>query len=531
MAPNNPDVLPLSIEALQAQDKRNNNNEVSPDKQTLNDVRVLNFLQRNGITADHFTLEAAINLTGEGKTATEARLNSKLNDAKRILTKSNHLDVMDEINQSVVASKLENWKTPPENLSASDAAKIMQGWEYYNLLRDHVKRLLGVKDAMAQSRKEVLTETKGLGDTIQEKLGVARENWDKLSTTQKLAMAGAALLGGVMFFKSTNETISGIRDTLMTGLKVVGAGWLLNKVWYLFTGESMVDAALGAATGTKGSKFLMDAFHTDEKGAELMSKAFVQLGESPFTVLLAQYNEKKNTIEGTNMPADEAYKAFDLFVKKYGADHLKQLYANYKPPISFSQVAVIEMSKDPDVKMQEALTSRIYEGVSDQVKKGYNYLAASAPGVWLAKKYKDWFGKDPTPEQMQDFTKKFSETATDDKDFNKVLEEKLFRNDKKLAKSYVDTNLKGKADAKFGLKYRAEGNYIYMIVDKPITNAAQDEKAVDAAVQAAIESSENFLVEQYKADKDTVAGQCEPHGTIFVASTGTLRYMVRYKKK
>ncbi len=521
-----PEVSPTSIDALRAKDAKDKN--LTPETQTLNDKRILDFLQRPG-AAPTFGFEQAIQLTAEGKTKTEAMLCGKFKDAKKILDSYGRIGIMDE-SKEVMLSQLENLKTPPANMKQAEAKKIMEAKDYYDLVKEHTLRLQNVVKASVEGRKDLLTQTKGIGDTIKEKLGGAMENWDKLSSGQKMLMAGVAFLGGIWFMKSQNDTIKGIRGTLMTGLKIAGGAWLFNKVWYLFSGESFVDYASDKIKGKKSGDFLKLAFRTDDKGAELMSKALVHLGEVPFMGLLDQYETGKGTITETKMPPNEAYAAMDLFVKKYGAKNLREKYAKYNPPISFSQAAIIEMSNDPEVKMQEGLTSRVTDTVSDWFKRGYNYLASSAAGVWMAKKYQSWFGKEPTKDELQDFSKKFGEIVNEEKEVNTVIKDRLLRNDPTASKNYTDTNLSGKVDAKYGLKYRrAADGYVYMIVDKPLNNVNNDEKVLDQTVQSAIDTAENFLVEQFKADKSTVSGKCQPHGTIFVANTTTLKYLVRYK--
>ncbi len=536
MAPSNQEVLPTSLDALRARDIKDSNNEVSPDKQTLNDRRVLEFLQRPGVIgADGFKLDTAINLTAEGKTATEKMINGKLTEARKILQTYGQLELM-ERDKAVVLSTLENLKTPPTSMKASEAEKVVAAWEFYDLIKTQASRFLNVSKASAEARKTIFTKPQGVMDSIQDKLGDARENWDKLSTGQKLAMAGMALLGGIWMFKSSNEEgiMKTIKETLMTGLKVAGGAWLFNKVWYLFSGESFVDFATGTTEGSpRGSKFLMEAYRTDEKGAELMTKAFVQMGDTPFNVLLTQYSAGQGAIDvpGMKMPKNEAYAAFEIFMKKYGpADNLKK-YEKYQPPISFSQVAIIEMSNDTDIKMKESLTSRVTEGISDSFKRGYNYLTSSAPALWMAEKYKKWFGHEATPDELKAFATKFGEIVQDEKDVNDAIKDRLLRADQSIAKNYIDTNAGGQLEARYNLKYRAATDgYIYMIVGKQMNNVQGDDKALNQTLLACIDDAERFLIEKEKVDKSKVEGKCEPHGTVFVSSTGTLKYLVRFKK-
>lgn len=205
----NPEVSPISIDSLRANDEKDTQNEVSPERQTLNSSRVLSFLHRNGVTVDNwestFNLNLAINLTGEGKTSTEKMLNGQFSEADKILKKYDRADVMLEKSEAVVSGKLENLKTAPANMTAAEAAKIMQSWSYFNLIREHSWRLLQMEATMKDTRKRQFEGDKSTSETImggvKEKLGDARENWDKLSSGQKMAMAGMALLAGIWLFK------------------------------------------------------------------------------------------------------------------------------------------------------------------------------------------------------------------------------------------------------------------------------------------------------------------------------------------
>lgn len=537
---NSAEVSPVSIDAMRERDPKNQT-EIAPEKQTLNDRRILEFLHGKVVLANFdelFNLDLAIQLTSEGKTDTEKSISGKLLDAKTILEKYGQPGLKNETNLSVLSSALENLKTPPTRMSADEASRVMHAFEFFKTIKFEAKKLLNAEDVLSNSRKAEYVQSKGIMDGIKDKLGGARENWDKLSTGQKMGMAGMALLGGIWLFKSDNPTIQKIKDTLMTGVKVAGGAWLLNKVWYLFSGEGVLDTITGSAKPSqKKADFLKESFKTDDKGAETLSKSFVVLGELSFMDLLDQFennpkNGKGQTIEGTRMAPAEAFKAMEIFVNRFGLERLKKEYTKYKPPICYSQVAVIEMAHDPSIKMEESLTSRVSDAVSDSFKKGYTYLAASGPGIWLSEKYKSWFGKEATPEELQNFAKRFGEVVDKDADVNKAIEDKLLVNEKPVAKNYVDTNLSGTPMPRYGLKYkRATDGYLYMIVDKVMNNVNGDEKALNATVQSCVGMAEDFLVNQFHVSREQAAKQCQPDGSIFVTGTATLKYLVRYKEK
>jgi|GEM_PF-7100851 len=542
------DVSPNSIDELRLNDEKDKQQEVIPEKQTFNSNRVLNFLHRNGVTVDNyettFNLNLASNLMAEGKTATEQKINAQFKEAAAILSKYTAFtlliskeDLMLEKDAAVVSGRLENLKTRPSNMKPEEAAKVMQAWNYFNLMRQNALRLMMAEDVGKNARKQQLEGDKSpvqdLTDSMKEKLGDARERWDTLSSGQKIAMAGMAIIAGVMLFKSENSTIKKIKDTLMTGVQVAGGAWLLNKVCYLFTGSSILDNVTGTTkNSSQRGKFLAETFKTDEKGSDILSKSFVMMGDVSFMDLLDKYDQAaksgKKTIDGTRMPPEEAFRAMELFCGKYSdKEKLKREYSKYNPPIAFNQVVTIEMAKDPDVKLQEAITSRVYDGVGDYLKRGTNYLSSVAPAVWMTKKYESWFNKTPTPTELQDFSKKFGETVKTEADVNSAIENKV--SDKKIAKAFVETNLAGKVDSKAGLKYRVDGDgYVYMIVDKTFQPNG-NEKALSDSIQSSVETAENFLVDKYKVSKEVATKKCTPFGSVFVTSTGMLKYLVRYK--
>jgi len=105
-------------------------------------------------------------------------------------------------------------------------------------------------------------------------------------------------------------------------------------------------------------------------------------------------------------------------------------------------------------------------------------------------------------------------------------------NNKPVADNYVDCNKSGLAVPRDGVKYkRASDGYLYMIVDRDMNNVNGDEKALNATIQACVGQAEDFLVNQFKVTREAAAQKCEPHGSVFVVGTGSLKYLVRYKEK
>ncbi|MCC6643216.1 hypothetical protein IT411_00530, partial [Candidatus Peregrinibacteria bacterium] len=429
-----------------------------------------------------------------------------MSQIKEILGKYNAVDLMNEKDKGVVETKIENLKTSPTNMTVEHASKVLQAWSYYDLIREHARRMLDVGESMREKRKEGMTETETVGGMIKDKLHGARENWDKLSGKEKLLFGAVALFSAVWLARSQNETIKGIRDTLFTGVKVLGAGWVLNKVWYLFTGESAVDTIMGSTKrDSQQSEFYKTVFNTDERGAELFSKGLVNLSDNGFSELASKYTaakkEGKKTIEGVKMPGEEAYTALDIFFSKYPVERLALEYGNYKPPISFGEVVTIELSKDPSVKMKEKLTTRVWEGVSDTFKKGYNYFAATAPATWLGDKYRSWFGTEPTKEAVSTLADKFKNICKTEADLPAAIEATVANGNKGIAKEFVDTNATGLVQSKYSLKYRkASDGYLYIISDQPLSNTGDNEKSLDGTLKGAVENTEKFITETYKVD-------------------------------
>lgn len=538
---NTPEIAALTIDALQAQDEKSQTNEVLPEKQTLNSLRVTNFLHRNGIVVSNldnlFNLDTSIKLTAEGSTVMEKKLSNQFAEAKSILAKYKRLDIMTERNQDTVSSQLENLKTVPTNMSPAEAAKIMQAWNYHNLIRENARRILMVEEAAKDSRKEQMNPSPGIEETIKDKLHGARENWDKMSGGQKLMFAAIAIFGGAMLLKSENDYVKGIKETLFTGVKIAGGAWLLNKAWYIFTGESAVDAITGATEGShKSSKFMMESFKTNEQGAETLNKSMVMIGDNSFMDLLDRFEAAKakgaTTIEGTKMPPAEAYKAMEIFTNKYNADLLRKEYSKYSPPIAFTQVMMAEMSKDPDVKLKDSMAGRVFDYGEDKFKQGYNYLASTGGAIWIGKKYRDIFGKEGSKEEIDDFTKKFSYIIKDPSEFHPIIESKLAAKDRAAGKKFIECDLVGKMDTQSGVKYmEGKDGYMYVIVEKDIGTQITDEKGLDKTVQSAVDSAETFLAHHYNVNKVSVPKKSGVFGSVYIQSNSSMKYLVRYKVK
>lgn len=526
-----------NIESLRSQDETIED----PNKQTLNSIKVLSFLRENGITVNNWDKDFNIDLSlkllnSANSTETEKMLFSRLSDAKTILIKYNRLDIFEEKNDEVINQQINNLKTPPDNMSQEEAIIVTQGWNYFNTIRTHAMRLLRVEESGRLSREKEFVSRPGvtetITDTVQDKLGVARENWDKLDGKQKLLMVGVALIGGIMFFNSENPLINGMKKTLMTGAKVIGAAWLFDKVWYLFTGEGVVDTVTGTTSeGHKKSPFLKEAFNTTEQGAGIMSKAMVQMGEFSFIDLISRYEEAiadgSRTIVGTRMPPNEAFQAMEIFFNKYPLNRLKTEYSKYNPPIAFNQVITVELARDPHVKLEEALTTRVADSITDNFKKGYNYLASSAATIWLGEKFKLWKGREATKEDLDDFVKSFKHIVKNEAEFLTAINGSVVK-DNTIATKFVETNQKGLVDTSHGLKYlKASDGHIYMIVSKPLENISSESGFSDI-LQQCVKDSELFLQEKFQISPNDIASKTTPYGSVLVTDNNTVKYLVRY---
>lgn len=531
---NNLEQQPVStIEGLRAHDETGKNGETIPEKQTLNSSRVADFLRRNGVGINNidniFNFEVSSKLVGEGYTEMEKTIHGILNGAKAILSKYKCPDLALENSEAVVDSKLEALKTGLEKMSPAEAAKIKQAWNYHNLIREYARRMLNIESNMKATRMDTMTESKGLDGSIKDSLHEARVNWDKLSSGQKIAFAGMAILGAAVFLKSDNSSVKWIRDKLWTGVQIMGGAWVLNKAWYLFTGETAWDAVTGGSKKMANSEFLKNTFKTDEKGSDLLTQAMVKLGDTPFMEISQKYAAAKasgaNQIEIKGMNAGDAYKAMDVFFSKYSLDNLNKAYSQSKPPMSFSQVMIAEMAKDPDVKMQQGVASRVADSASEYFKRGFNYVSSSAPAVWMTEKYRKWFGKDPNKQQLNEMLEKFKATVQDEKDFHSAIEKQAYPGST-AAKHFIDTDLTGKIDGVSGVKYKDGGDgYIYLISSQNVGNMQNNPSAGIDAVKSGIDKVEEFTKTNYKGGA-TVGDAA----SIFIANKGEVRVLVRYKK-
>lgn len=523
-----------TIEGLRANDELGKDGQVIPEKQTLNSSRLADFLRRNAITPSNidtvFNLDTSSRLAAEGRTDMEKTILDALNSAKGLLAKYKCQDLMLETSEDVVNSKLDALRTGIEKMSPAEAAKIKQAWNYHNLIREYARRMIEIESNMKATRMDTMTEKKGLDDTIKEKLGVARENWDKLSSGQKLLFAGMTIFGAAVLLKSDNDKIKWVRDKFWTGMQIMGGAWIVNKAWYLFTGESAWDAVTGGSKKLANSEFLKSTFKTDEKGSELLTQSMVKIGDTSFAELSQKYKAAKdsgaNVIDVKGMSGGDAYKALEVFFSKYSQDQLDKAYGDSKPPMTYSQVIVAEMAKDPDVKLQQGMTKRVADGASEYFKRGFNYVSSSAPAVWMTEKYRKWFGKDPNKQQMNEMLEKFKVTIQDEKEYHSAIEKQAFAKDNNAAKRFIDADLTGKVDASTGVKYKDGGDgYLYLISEQGVGNMQSNPNAGVDAVKTGIDKIEDYVKANHKGGA-TVGDAA----SIFVASKGVVRVLVRYKK-
>lgn len=556
-SPNNRETAPdvgvskfSTIDSLRSQDQKSLEGEVLPDKQTLNSRKVQVFLRENAITIksidDGFDFDVLARLTQGGATPMEAKINNSARLAKNILQKYGEAEMVKENDMAVVEAKLNTLAKPLEGvnkpaITAQESRDVLQGMNYLHIVRDYAKNLLYMEERMVEERKYIAGggEKAGLGitDAIKDKLGDIGNNWDKWSGKEKLVFGVGALIGTIFLFKSENPTLVTIKDTLKTAGMVVGGAWLGNKAFELFTGETLVDTVLQRGKSTsRQSLFYKETFGADEKGAELMSKAFVMMGDQNFLEVANKYSQAKlgssKKIEGLKMPPEEAYAALDIFFSKYGLDKLRREYRHVKPPMTFNQVVVTELAEDPSVKLKDGIVERAYNSTKNTFNEGYEYLAATRPGSWTREMYHKYIKGEPTPAQMSEFTKRFGHAIDNEKDLDAAIQTQIAPGNFETAKNYQDVVKKGRRDVKNGLSYlEAKDGYIYVVVDKSLgMSNDNNEQVLEQNLKSAVGQSEIFLSGHLKQSVAAVQDKTEVGGSIFVNKVNKFRYFVRVKK-
>ncbi|MGL5831076.1 MAG: hypothetical protein ACRCZE_02905 [Candidatus Altimarinota bacterium] len=540
-----------TIDSLRSQDQKSLEGEVLPDKQTLNSRKVQVFLRENAInikTIDEgFDFDVLARLTQGAATPMEAKINNSARLAKNILQKYGENDLVKETDMAVVEARLNTLSKPLDGvnkpaISAQESRDVLQAMNYVQIVREYAKNLLYMEERMVEERKHLADGgSKGVEqsvtDTIKDKLGDIGKNWDKWSGKEKLLFGGAALIGGIMLFQSENETLVKVKGYLKTAGLVVGGAWLGNKAYQLFTGESLIDDIFqrGKAS-SRQSIFYKEAFGADEKGAELLSKAFVMAGDQNFLDIANKYSQAKlgssNKVEGLKMPPEEAYQALDIFFSKYGLDKMKREYRHAKPPLTFNQVVVAEMAEDPSVKLKDGIAERVYNSTKNTFNEGYEYLAATRPGSWTREMYHKYIKGEPTEAQMSEFTKKFGHSIDEEKDLETTIQTKIAPGNFDTAKNFQETVKKGRKDIKSGVSYlEGSDGYVYVVVEKSLGIAKENSsQELEQALQSSVGQSEVFLSSHLKQSVASVQEKTEVAGSVFVNKTNKFRYFVRVKK-
>lgn len=511
----------LTIEKLQEADQSGK----APD--TLSTASLMAFLTNNKAVADdlnkNFNLDAGIRLVSGGTTNVEQTISAKFNEVKGILTGYKRLDLMEITTESEMDQSLVTFENGPDKVPHSVIISIKQAWNYLSVIRDHCANLLAKKAKFVEKRG-----SQGLPGALHEKLSQAREKWDTLSSGQKLMLVGASLVSAVLILNAKEGKMKDVKDALLTGVKVLGGAWVINKVWYLFSGETAYDALTGGNKEKANSEYLRTTFHTDVNGSEALSEAMVKMGDMPFAELVGRYEAAQSTkkIEGVKgMDSGKAYLALDLFFGRYKlTPDLKARYFDKNPPVSLSQVIVSEMTNDKDLKSDErGIMRRTYDTAREWVNTKMSWAKGTTLGVYLTDKYRSVMGRDPTQADLDKMASNFKTVVQSASQFDGILKSDVFAGDAIQSKNFIDTNLKGSVDQKWGVKsITAADGLVYMITDQTLTNIVDKNTGYEGSLRKGLDSLDGFVKEKYPNAKPR-----ETAKSVFIVDESKVRVMMR----
>ncbi len=455
--------------------------------------------------------------------------------------------------------------TEADNLRAT----MLRAYDSYATHRRYLDRYLKGQEANAQFLQSTKTE---LGTTLSEDMaGIYKNlqtNFRKMDGTEKFVVVGGLLLATAMLLQSDNEYVKKFKDTLVSALGIGGVAYIGSKVFKLATGEGPLDA-LNKAVKEKTAlpEFWTNAFKTDAEKAMILRDSTVYLGDKKFDYLAQKYEEAKKqgkdeigigSVSKNDMTPKQIFIALDVLFKKYDKRSvdgqvvdLQSKYAKWNPPAKWTEVVTNELIEDQQIDMPDSTTSRMKDGVSGLLERGYARAAIAAGAAWEATtdtadkgwtSTKNFFkglwrgkfpGQEPTKEDFQEYVKeKFIQRQITTEEFDSYVQGSSGQDAPGFIRAFHEAEKEPAHhyDAKNSVKYFVDDSTggarkIYLVAENK-TGVLEGEEAIAKANDGALNNAAEFLKDYLKTNykpgtPDYVEAQeALKHLTLFAAQQG-----------
>lgn len=531
-------------------DKKEADGALLPENETLNPVRVRDYLDKHGFNLGNFdqrfNVGTALEIVQGKATAGEGQMFDDITKAKNYLTTIGLPTLLEDNAEGSFKSTLNKELMTRKQLDKEN--ELFSAWQAYQTIRKMGRNRYQIESKTGEDIKDVQVSTeKSIKDSLKGVLNDVKKGWRHMSGGEKLMGLGALILTTVAFVKYADEnpTLKGIKDTLWKGIKVaggvVGGVTAANFVYKLYAHKSIFTAFDDATKSSVGTdKFWTDTFHTTTEKAENMHKGMVYLGNKDFMDLAQRFVAARNdgskkillpSVPESDMKPDEIYAALETFFSKFDVDKLMDRYKSYKPPRDFKEVYSIELAEDGHLNIQDNLASRAVDDIKEYATRGWNWLLVGEGFGVSRYLYLKAFGKNGSDDEVKQYVEKLKaeKPVMDDASLDKWLSDTCGPK----SSLFFKTAMKGSnVDTATGIKFEENpGDSLYMMSSVSYVAVGGDDKALSAALKTASEKTDTFLKGRFPEIAENIDKFKETPKVITVVSDGTLRMFVRMPLK
>ena len=543
-------------------DEKTVEQEVIPEKQTLNGRNVNEFMARKGMTRDNFeklfNLNTAIELVGAKHSRGEAEMFNVLGKAKTFLDQRGVPNLFENMNDKTVKSNIAFELGKRNELNRQP--EIEHAYYTYRTVREYCEKMLKIREESSKQRgrEREKVESSLKGDFAGVIEGV-KKNFGNMSSGEKLITVGGILIGLVMLAKSESPRVAKIKEALWTCVKIAGVGYAANTIFKVFTGKTALDSISDwSKSSVAKESFWTRSFKTEADKAEILRTSMVYLNDKDFLRLAGEYQHAKSrdikrivlpTVDTRDMTPEQIYTALEVFFQKYPVERLMQKYRQYKPRPTWAEVVSTEMVEDGTVPFDNGLVDRTVDAAHSAATRGYNEIAPPVgkgyekvkagvltAGValkeavggtweWTKNLFHKTFGRKGSDAEVKEWVDKaLKNDITQSADLEKFIREK---NGIRNSEGYVNTLARGQYDATSNLKYFESADSMYVIADSKVNNILGDQSVLAAAMKNADSNARNFLKKKYPLVGNKIDTFAEFSVGVYVISDATYKVFMR----
>jgi len=547
--------MPGYVELLgqyREKDQKTPQGETIPERETLNNGRLREYMDKNGFTADNFdtrfNVDTALKILQAGGTPGENDMSGVISEGQAYFVKIGRADLMLEKTEASFNSTLEKELRTRNELQLQP--KLQRAYQTLHTVRKLCMKTLKFQQHSVDERKAVQVSTeKGLSESIAGVFEDVKKNYSKMNGTEKLIAVGGLIFGAVwLFSEEDNPKIKAVKDKLWSALKLGGLGVGLNYVYKLATGKTAVDSISDWSKQTVAKdSFWGDTFKTTPENGAILQKSTVFLGERDFLDMAKQYKEAKAsgqnkmtvaTVNSSDMTPEEIYTACDTFFKIYPPEPLELRYRKSKKRETWLSVVSVSVVEDGRLDFEDSGPSKVVDKVQEYAVRGWNGFWVTTEGLGLARAaYLKAWGTEPTDIQLSEGVGKLRRQLE-----NEVISEGELDGffDKNMspdsAKPYKKLLVEGKRDSKESniKSYEVPGDSVYIMSEAKLdASTPTSEKAVNEMLNKSLKQAEDFIKRTYPDIGDNIykfVNMDEIRG-VRVAENSTFKLFVRMPAK